>query len=144
MPLEASEETTTPVPAVSRQRGVSVPARQRSRVTNGTQLLPGVPNTNAWARRAKDIIGMHLVDLGGVENATTAERSIVRRAATLTVELERLEAKFARAGEASDRDLDLYQRTAGNLRRLLEAVGIARRPRDITPPDPLSYARDHA
>jgi hypothetical protein len=50
---------------------------------------------------------MHLVDLGGVENATTAERSIVRRAATLTVELERLEAKFARAGEASDRDLDL-------------------------------------
>jgi hypothetical protein len=39
------------------------------------------------------------------------------------VELERLEAKFATAGAANDLDLDLYQRTAGNLRRLLEAVG---------------------
>jgi hypothetical protein len=31
---------------------------------------------------------------------------------------------FALAGEASAEDLDLYQRTAGNLRRLLEAVGL--------------------
>jgi hypothetical protein len=29
--------------------------------------------------------------------------------------------------------LDLYQRTAGGLRRLLEAIGIQRRPRDVTP-----------
>jgi hypothetical protein len=56
----------------------------------------------------------------------------------------RLEARFALAGEASERDLDLYQRTAGNLRRLLEAVGIQRRAKDITPSDPLTYARDHA
>jgi len=53
--------------------------------------------------------------------APAAERSIIRRASVLTVELERLEVKFASAGEAAD--LDLYQRTAGNLRRLLEAVG---------------------
>jgi hypothetical protein len=151
MSMEASAETATTVlpssSAVSsepnRQRGVSVPARQRSRVTNGTQLLPGVPNTNAWARRAKDVIGMHLSDMGGVDNTSAAERSIIRRAATLTVELERLEATFALAGQASADDLDLYQRTAGNLRRLLEAVGIQRQARDITPPDPLDYARDH-
>jgi hypothetical protein len=30
-------------------------------------------------------------------------------------------------------DLDLYQRTASTLRRLLEAVGIQRRQRDVTP-----------
>ena len=62
-----------------------------------------------------------------------AERSIVRRAATLTVELERLELRFAMAGEADAADIDLYQRTANSLRRLLEAVGFERRSRDVTP-----------
>jgi hypothetical protein len=50
----------------------------------------------------------------------------------LTVELERLEATFALAGAASPDDLDLYQRAAGNLRRILEVVGIERRPRNVT------------
>jgi hypothetical protein len=35
--------------------------------------------------------------------------------------------------DASPEDLDLYARVAGNLRRLFESVGIARRPRDVTP-----------
>ena len=76
---------------------------------------------------------LHLIDLGGPSAVSEAERSIIRRIATLTVELERMEAGFAQAGEATAPDLDLYQRTAGNLRRLLEAVGIKRRPRDVTP-----------
>jgi len=58
----------------------------------------------------------------------------------MTVELERLETKFALAGEASERDLDLYIRAAGNLRRLLEAIGLQRRQREVVL-DPLSYAR---
>lgn len=107
--------------------------RQRSRITNGSVLLPGVDGRSAWVRRCKDVIAAHLSDLGGEDNTSAAERSIVRRASVLTVELERLEAKFALAGEASVNDLDLYQRTAGNLRRLLEAVGLQRRARDMTP-----------
>jgi hypothetical protein len=59
----------------------------------------------------------------------------------LTTELERLEVKFALADAASPEDLDLYQRTANSLRRLLEAVGLNRRPKDVTP-DPLAYARE--
>jgi hypothetical protein len=116
---------------------------QRSRITNGGKLLPGiVDERSAWVRRCKDIISQHLVDLGGEDNCSSAERSLVRRASVMTVELERLEAKFAQAGEASERDLDLYIRAAGNLRRLLEAIGLRRRPIDITPPDPLDYARE--
>lgn len=76
---------------------------------------------------------MHLSDLGGQESTSEAERSIIRRAATLTVELERLELKFARAGEATTADLDLYQRTSNSLRRLLESVGLQRRMKDVTP-----------
>ena len=83
-----------------------------------------------WARRLRDVFELHLSDLGGQDNVSEAERSIVRRAAVLTVELERIEARFA-VNEGSDDDLDLYQRTAGNLRRLLESVGLERRPRDI-------------
>ena len=56
-----------------------------------------------------------------------------RLSAVLTVELERLEAPFAVAGEASAEALDTYARVAANLRRLLEAVGLKRRPRDVTP-----------
>jgi hypothetical protein len=106
---------------------------QRSRITNGSALLPGIDNRSAWVRRCKDVIALHLSDLGGEDNASAAERSIIRRASVLTVELERLEARFATAGEASERDLDLYIRGAGNLRRLLEAVGLQRRAKDVGP-----------
>jgi hypothetical protein len=50
----------------------------------------------------------------------------------LTVELERLELQFAKADGADADALDLYSRTAGNLRRLLEAVGLQRRSRDVS------------
>ena len=124
-------------PKARRKRADSSPADRRrhgrSAVTNGSVLLRDADGRSAWVRRAKDIISEALSDLGGVDNTSAAERSIVRRAATLTVELERLEARFATAGEASADDLDLYQRTAGNLRRLLEAVGLQRRARNVTP-----------
>src|SRR6516162_179697 len=64
---------------------------QRSAIANG-KLLPGVDQRNTWVRRAKELIADHISDLGGEANASTAERSIIRRAAVLTVELERLEA----------------------------------------------------
>jgi hypothetical protein len=96
-------------------------------------LLPGVDGRSAWVRRCQDLIAVHVADLGGEEATSAAERNIVRRASVMTVELEHLEAKFALAGAASPEDLDLYQRTAGNLRRLLEAVGLGRRSRDVTP-----------
>jgi hypothetical protein len=105
----------------------------RSRITNGSKLLPGVDGRSPWVRRAKDIISAHLSDLGGEDNTSAAERSIIRRAAVLTVELERLEAKFALAGEASAEELDVYSRIASNLRRLLEAIGLQRRPKNVTP-----------
>ncbi len=105
----------------------------RSRITNGSALLPGVDGRSPWVRRCKDVIRAHISDLGGEDNTSAAERSIIRRAAVLTTELERFEVKFALAGEADANDLDTYQRVANSLRRLLEAVGIERRPRDVGP-----------
>lgn len=101
-----------------------------SAVTNGNKLLPGIDGRNMWQRRAKDIIAEHISDLGGVDNTSSAERNIVRRAAVITTELERIEVRFA-TDKATAEDLDLYQRACGNLRRLLEAVGLQRRARPV-------------
>jgi hypothetical protein len=136
-PMEAVENSPTDRRRVAQQKDP-----QRSRVANGSALLLGVDGRSAWVRRCRELIADHVADLGGEDNTSAAERSIIRRASVMTVELERLEAKFAQAGEASERDLDLYIRAAGNLRRLLEAIGLRRRPIDITPPDPLDYARE--
>jgi hypothetical protein len=106
----------------------------RSKVTNGSALLPGnIDGRSTWVRRCRDVIALHLSDLGGESNCSFAERSIIRRIACLTVELEAMESRFAAVGQASSVDLDLYQRTAGNLRRLLEAIGLQRRMIDRTP-----------
>jgi hypothetical protein len=94
--------------------------------------VPGADGRGAWPRRLRDLVSLHLADLGGEDQASQAERSIIRRCATLTVELERLESTFAANGEATPLQLDLYQRTANSLRRLLEAVGLQRRPKNIT------------
>jgi hypothetical protein len=123
-------------PAVTRPKD-----HRKSRITNGSCLLPGVDGRSPWVKRAKDIIAAHLSDLGGEDNTSTAERSIIRRVATITAELERLEVRFALANAASPEDLDLYQRTASTLKRLLESVGLQRRSLDVTPPSIEDYAK---
>ena len=112
----------------------------RSRITNGS-ILPGVDGRSTWARRLKDLIALHTADLGGVEAISAAEASILRRAATLTVELERLELVFALAGEATPEQIDIYSRVSNTLRRHLESVGLKRVPRNVTPS--VAYYVDH-
>jgi hypothetical protein len=103
-------------------------------VTNGRALFAeNFDHRSTWVRRLKDLLSMHVADLGGEEMLSAAEHSIVRRVAALTVEMEILELRFARNGGASANGLDLYIRAAGGLRRLLEAIGMKRIPRDVTP-----------
>jgi len=72
--------------------------------------------------------------LASLEASIIGERmGLMRAGRKAGVELERLELKFARAGEATTADLDLYQRTSNSLRRLLESVGLQRRMKDVTP-----------
>ena len=95
-------------------------------------LIPGIDGRSGWVRRAKELISEHTQDLGGIDNISAAEKSIIRRASTISVELERLEKKFALAGEVNTDEVEAYARIAANLRRLLEAIGLQRRPRDMT------------
>jgi hypothetical protein len=72
----------------------------------------------------------HVSDLGGADFLSEAQFSLIRRAAAIECELERLDARLS-VGEPVD--LDSYGRCAGHLRRLFETIGVERRPRDVTP-----------
>ena len=127
--MESSTNSPQEYPAVSRQKSSG-----KSAITNGSCLLPGVDGRSPWVRRCKDILAAYLSDK---PDATAAEQAIIRRAAVLTVELERLERQFALAGEADPETLELYGRVAGNMRRMLEAVGLERRSRNVTASAPI-------
>jgi hypothetical protein len=105
---------------------------QKSRVANGSALLPGLDGRSLWARRAKEVLAAHISDLGGASNVSETEHALLRRAVTLIVELERREVGFAQAGAVDDEALAIYQTTVNTLRRTLEALGLQRRPRDVT------------
>lgn len=98
----------------------------RSRVTNGKSTLPGVDGRSVWVRRLNDLIVLFQEDLGGDEGLTEMQRALIRRAATLTVELERAEAGFATAGAADPAGLREYQTASNSLRRILETLGLPR------------------
>lgn len=120
------------------------PRKGRSRITNGSVLIPDVPQTSPWVRRCRDLIAAHTSDLGGKDQCSQAELSIIRRCATLTTALEQMEVEFARAGAADASNLDAYQRASSSLRRLLETIGLQRRTRDVTPTLVDLLAADHA
>jgi hypothetical protein len=115
----------------------------RSRVGNGSVLLEGADGRSPWVRRLKELLADHISDLGGDSNVSAAERAILRRACVMIVECERLERQFANAGEASADDLDCYGRISGNMRRLLEAVGLQRRPRSVNELSLHDIIREH-
>jgi hypothetical protein len=111
----------------------TLPPKTRSRVTNGTSLLADVDRRSQWARRFRDLISLHTVDLGGADMVSEGEKALIRRCAALNVELERMESDFAEAGAATLPALETYQRASNSLRRLLQALGLERRARDVGP-----------
>jgi hypothetical protein len=116
--------------ARTRAVGSTRPAALRSKVTNGKAMFVMGKGTSPWARRWRDLVELHANDLGGSDTLSQAQLSLCRRAATIEIELEAAEGRLS-MGEPID--LDLFTRATGHLRRLLETLGIERRPRDVTP-----------
>jgi hypothetical protein len=113
--------------------------RKHSAVTSGRRLfaLDGDP-LSPWARRYRDLVAAHVSDLGGADMLSEAQASLIKRASAIEVELERLEAALSR-GEAID--LDAFTRATSHLRRVLESLGIERKPRPV--PDLQAYLAEH-
>ncbi len=117
-------------------RNLDATRRKRSAVTNGTRAFIEGDGNSPWYRRWKDLLALHVDDLGGPESLSEAQTSLCRRAATLEVELERIEGQLSLGNDA---DLDAYNRHAGGLRRILETLGIQRAKRDTQ----VSFLADH-
>ena len=101
------------------------PSKLRSATTNGNRpFVLGGDGRGAWVRRWKDLVELHTNDLGGPDACSEAQLSLCRRIATTEVELERLEARMSEGDDSVD--LDVYNRLAGNLRRMLESIGLRR------------------
>ncbi len=105
------------------------PEFNRSAVTNGHALfVERVDGRSAWARRFRDLIELHILDLGGPGECSEAVCSLIRRIAALEVEAERMEGMFAQSPATADQ-LDLYQRLSNTLRRLVVSIGLERKAR---------------
>lgn len=109
----------------------------RSRIANGTELLPGIDARSTWARYFRDVVESMEAHVGGASRQTEPERLLTRRVAALEAEMIAMEARFATLrskGEAPTAgDLDLYSRLSNTQRRHLETLGIKRQPRDLVP-----------
>jgi hypothetical protein len=107
--------------------------RPRSAITSGRQLFVGGDPNSAWSRRYYDLCGHHIADISrglGRNTLSEAQLSLIRRAAAIECELERLDALLS-LGEAVN--LNEYGRATSHLRRLFEVLGVERKPRDLNP-----------
>lgn len=105
--------------------------RPRSAITSGRQLfISGNPNS-AWSRRFHDLIFGHIHDVSagrGPDALSHAQLKLIRVAAAIECELERLDAMLSRSEEV---DMDAYARVSGHLRRMWETLGLERRAKTI-------------
>jgi hypothetical protein len=83
-------------------RGLSAPIR--SAVTNGLRAFVLGDGNSPWARRQRDLLALHIADLGDEERLSENQLSLCRRAATLETELEMLEGQLS-LGKVADLDL---------------------------------------
>jgi hypothetical protein len=104
--------------------------KQRSRITNGTALLPDVDGRGVVARRLKDITSAILADQGGAEQCSEGRLQLVRRFAAAAVIAEQMESRLANGEQI---DIEEYALLCSTLTRLAQRIGIDRRAKDVTP-----------
>jgi hypothetical protein len=103
---------------------------QRSRVTNGRDLLPDIDGRSAMARRFKDITSAIIVDQGGLDQCSESRLQLVRRFAAAAVLAERMESRLA---NGEDIFIEKHSLLCSTLVRISQRIGINRVPKTISP-----------
>lgn len=118
----------------ARPRHVVAKKKGASRLTNGHAMPKNVDQRSPWARRFRDLLVLFSSDINDPAALSQGQLALVRRTATLCVELEIMETRFARAGGAKPQELETFQRVTNTLRRLVECLGIhqGRIAKDVT------------
>src|ERR1700730_10299239 len=99
--------------------------RHRSQVTNGKKLfatVPGLDGRTQTARRFRDLYEIICNDLGGASGLKEGQRKLARRAASLSVMSEAIEADIVRDLPF---DSDVYGMLCDRLGRCLSRLGLA-------------------
>jgi hypothetical protein len=114
-------------------------AAQRSKVTNGKQLLPGLDMRSAMARRFKDITSAIYIDQGGEDRCSESRKQLIRRFAAAAVIAEQMESRLANGHQIN---ITEHAQLSSTLVRIAQRIGINRHAKDITPalPDYLDAA----
>ena len=107
---------------------VRLPSRQRSRISNGRDLLPDIDGRSAIARRFKDITSAVLIDQG--ERLSESRIQLVRRFAAACVMAEQMEAQLV-----NDEPINIQEHSllCSTLVRIAQRIGINRVPKNVTP-----------
>ena len=126
--MESAEILNADIPPVAgRSRN------HRSGVSNGTRLFVLEGNADGRSapyRRFKDVLEQILADMGGADFLSEGQRQLCRRAATLSIMAESMEAD---AVGNKHLDIDIYGQLTDRLGRCLQRLGLERRARDATP-----------
>jgi hypothetical protein len=122
------------------RRAVALPPDNcRTRVGTGKQTFLGdVDERSIVARRFREVYAQIVSDIGG--DPSEAQTQLARRAATLSVWAESIEAQLA---QGADIDAPEFATVANALRRLFADLGIERVARDISPPLDAYLKRKH-
>lgn len=99
--------------------------RQRSALANGDTLITGVDGRSAEARRFRDLCLSFAEPLGGFTGLAEHDAALVRHAASLTMESERMQRQSVR-GEPVD--AEQLVRVTNALTRTLNALSARRKP----------------
>jgi len=115
-----------------RQRGALTPRSlsNRSRVSNGKEILPGIDQRSQVARRYHDIASAIAVDQGGADRLSETRLQLVRRFAAAAVLAEQLEARLANGEQIN---ITEHAHLSSTLCRLAMRIGINRVAKNVTP-----------
>jgi hypothetical protein len=103
--------------------------KQRSRITNHHDLLPGLMGTSSGARRFRDLVNAYISDMGGIDEVSEIKLGLLRRLASIVVQCETLEAQMVGGNNV---DIPTLCTLASTAMRLSVRLGLERRPRDVT------------
>lgn len=104
-------------------------ANARARITNHTELLPGLDGRSAGARRFRDLIGAFVADQGGLDQLSEIKVGLIRRLAAASVMAEMIEAK---AMSGADVDVSVFCNLASTTVRIASRLGLERVQKDMT------------
>jgi hypothetical protein len=120
--METAQDTA---PVAGRSR------HHRSALTNGNRLFVLEGNADgrsAAYRRFKDVLEQILADMGGAEHLSEGQRQLCRRAATISIIAESMEAD---AVGNKTFDIDVYGQLTDRLGRCFQRLGLERRAKPV-------------